>query len=167
MPDSSREKIQTSFLAEQFCCATAYPQWALWSLCTFLMFVKGPLHISSVPCHVSLVMLIGNLWRSVQAMAKEDAFHGEQSFHGSLQHEWPISTASLESKSSLFFSKLYSHRIFQTVKYHCSRLSPRQSKDTSPMSGIFTIGIHSLTPCSHSLGTITSSQISIYLFPIF
>lgn len=34
------------------------------------------------------------------------------------------------------------------------------------MCGMFIIGTHSLTPRSHSLGTIASSQILIYFLPI-
>lgn len=64
----------------------------------------------------------------------------------------------------VFLQTLQSQHLSSCV--HCRRLSPGQSKDTSPMCRFFTIGIHSLIPCSHSLDTITSSQILIYLLPI-
>lgn len=79
------------------------------------MFLTRTLQISSVPHDVSLFMLSDNFWRSIKAMAKEDAFCGERSFHGNVQYERPDSTESPESKSSLFFSKFYSHSIFHPV----------------------------------------------------
>lgn len=161
MPSSSRYMIQTSLLGELFHCV---PLLSLTSIS--VSDVSQTLQISSVPHDRSVFMLSANYGRSIKAMAKEDAFHAEWALHGNLQHEQLDSIEFLESKSSFYPPKFYSRSIFHPAYYHCKRLSPGKSKNNSPMCGILIVGIHLLISHSHSLGTITSSQILIYFLPI-